>query len=268
MHIVILVAGVADPKRPLERPASGDWSELLSRPTTPFKMSPFDEAALEIALKLRDADPALKLTAVVTHGCGDLPFMRAVAAYRPDRVVGLCPPAEMAGDPAWLAEHALQAAHDEEAPIDLILMGREHGDLDDGVTPAFLAAKWKWPFLGLAQSVRAAGASTWHAERTGAMANEIFTVTGPAVISVTNAKSNRLRHPLMKNVMLAKQLKFEIVAPGGSTDRIRLKTTAATPPATVARGTVPCTMLQGNVQEQARQLAQFLVSSAAGKAHA
>jgi len=268
MHVVVILAGIADPKRPLERPSSGDWKDMPAHPTTPFKLSPFDEAALEIALKLRDADPAVSLTAVVSHGARDVPLMRNVASYRLDRVVGLPPPAGKLGEPDWLAEHALEAARGDKESIDLVLIGREHGDLDDGMTPAFLAAKWQWPFLGLAQSVQAADTKEWRAERMGTTANEIFTLSGPAVISVTNAKTNRLRHPLMKNVMLAKQQKFDVLTPGGASENRRATTLQAMPPDTVARGSVPCEMLQGGIPEQAQQLAKLLSSFAAGNTHA
>lgn len=267
MHVVILLAGIADSKRPLERPSSGDWKDLPDHPTTPFKLSPFDEAALEIALKLRDEYNDVMLTAIVSHGAQDLPLLRAVAAYRLDRVIGLQPEAGKRDDPEWLAEHALAAlSKDNDPPVDLVLIGREHGDLDDGMTPAFIAAKWGWPFLGMAESVQTTDDKQWLAERTGTMANETFTLGSPAIISVTNAKSNRLRHPLMKNVMLAKQQKFEVLSPQGASSANRMTTRSATPPATVARGSVPCRILQGSIQEQARQLATLLTTSS-GSAH-
>jgi electron transfer flavoprotein beta subunit len=205
------------------------------------------------------------VTALVTNGAHDLALMRTVASYRLDRVTGLYPPAQKRGEPDWLAEHALLAAGLKEKPVDLILIGREHGDLDDGMIPAYLAAKWKLPFLGLAQSVQAASANTWQVERAGTVADEVFTLTGPAMVSITNAKTNRLRHPLMKNVMLAKQQKFEILTPQGSSEQARAQAIAASPPATVARGAVPCEMLQGNIAAQAEMLAMRLLSTSAEK---
>lgn len=263
MHIVVILAGIADPKRPLECPPSGQWLDTLAVPATSLKLSPFDEAALETALKLRDRNPAAKLTAVVTHGAHDLALMRTVASHRLDRVAGLHPPPQKRGEPDWLAEHALDAVCAPDSPADLILIGREHGDLDDGMTPAFLAAKWKLPFIGLAQNVQAADAGAWLVERAGTIADETYTLTGPSVVSITNAKGNRLRHPLMKNVMQAKQQKFDVLAPRGDSESGRAETTGASPPATVARGTVPCEMLRGDVAKQARQLANYLLPTSA-----
>jgi electron transfer flavoprotein beta subunit len=258
MHVVVVLSGILDPKRPLERPASGNWSDTLGHPPTPFKLSPFDEAALEVALKLRDRDGNVSLTAVVTHGARDLALMRTVASYRLDRVVGLSPPAAKQGDPDWLAEHLMPAAASDQQTVELVLIGREHGDLDDGMLPAFLAATWKLPFLALGQSVQADEANAWRIERAGTMCDEIYTLTGPAVVSITNAKTNRLRHPLMKNVMMAKQQKFDALTPSGESDVSRVQCAAAHPPDAVARGTVPCEMLQGSIVEMARSLADRL----------
>ena len=260
MHVVVLLAGIADSKRPLERPASGEWADVLAQPTTPFKPSPFDEAALEIALKLRDANPQIKLSAVVTAGCDDVALMRAVAAYRLDIVTGLRLPGGVGADPDLLAQHALEACASEDAPADLILIGREHGDLDDGMIAGYLAAKWGRPYFGLAQNVKAASNGSWQAERMGATALETYTLEGRPMVSITNAKINRLRHPLMKNVVLAKQQKFDIRTAQADTVNPRASVLGANTPPSVVRGTVPCEMLTGDANQQAKQLASILAS--------
>ncbi|MFC4275392.1 hypothetical protein [Achromobacter aloeverae] len=208
MHIAVLLAGVADPRKPLPRPASGDWRDLPGATPVSYKLSPFDEAALEIALKLRDQGAATRVSVVVTDGAGDIALMRAIAALKPDQVRGLNPPAAQRGNPAWLARHAPHLLREGEAWPGLVLIGREHGDLDDGMTPAYLAESWGLPYVGLALQARAR-AGGWTLLRSGARQDEAVDVPAPAMASISNDKSNRLRHPLMKNVALAKQLKFE-----------------------------------------------------------
>ncbi|HEY9280930.1 MAG TPA: hypothetical protein VIP51_12725 [Eoetvoesiella sp.] len=260
MHVTVLIAGIADPKRPLEKPASGNWADLASTPTTPFKLSPFDEAALEIALKLRDKNPATFISALITDGACDIALMRAVASYRLDQVVGLCVPATERGNPAWLAAHALSAVQVPDKPIDLILIGREHGDLDDGMAPAYLAESWGWPFVSLAQHAGEGENGTLIFERTGTRQDESISLLAPACASISNNKNNRLRHPLMKNVMLAKQQKFQAITPEASIKKPGITIVRAAPPETSARGETPCRMLEGTVNEQARELASFLKS--------
>ncbi len=264
MHIAVMIAGIADPKRPIARPPSGNWTDIVHAPTTPFKLSPFDEAALETALKFRDRDPATLLTALVTDGSSDLALMRAVAAYRIDRVLGLCPPAGQRGNPAWLARHTLEAIQQPGKPVDLILIGREHGDMDDGMAAAYLAEYWEWPFVSLALHAKATEDGKLLVERVSTGQDESFIVPLPACASISNDKNNRLRHPLMKNVMLAKQQQFTAITPqAGDADEdagAGIAVARCVPPETSPRGQTPCRMLQGSITEQASALASYLKS--------
>ena len=263
MHIAVLIAGVADTKRPLECPKSGHWKDSIGEQATPFKLSPFDEAALEIALKLRDRNGDASITVVVTDGARDVALMRAIASFRIAGVLGLPPPAQHRGDPAWLARHALQAMEQDGKTPDLILIGREHGDLDDGMIPAYLAESWRLPFVSLALDVQVQEGENGYLSfrRSGVGSDESVTLPKPAFASVSNDKSNRLRHPLMKNVMLAKQQSFPLIDPQaeqGTGKPPPLMVVDAQPPASSARGTGQCRMLQGSLEAQARELAAYL----------
>jgi len=260
MHVLVVLAGVADPRKPLSPPASGDWRDVVGHSVVAsalisFKLSPFDEAALETALKLRHAGAATRITAVVTDGANDLALMRAVAALKPDEVCGAPGLASLRWDPVARAR-ALARTLAPFADARLVLVGREHGDADDGSLPGMLADAMGHAFVGLALSVsgtdegitveRLAGESTASAE-----------LALPAVVSMTNDKSNRLRHPLLKNVMQAKQQTF------GTLDSdvpaaLRVQAARVQPAASRRNTAEPCRMLQGSLPEQARQLAEFL----------
>ncbi len=266
MHVAVLLSGVADPRRPLARPATGQWLDVIAAPTTPFKLSPFDEAALEVALKLRDRDPAVRVSALVTDGARDLALMRSVASYRPDFVAGIPVPADQRGNPGWLAESIPVALNGSAFPaVDLWLMGREHGDLDDGVVPAFIAERWGLPFVGLALSVHSAD-QNWQCDRIYGNRVQTIRVSGPLVASVTNDRGNRLRHPLMKNVMLAKQQKIDMLSaanapaePAGlSAAPVRVIRIALEPLTSGRRTDAPCRMLPGTIDDQAQALADYL----------
>ncbi|RTZ41647.1 hypothetical protein EKL30_13895 [Candidimonas sp. SYP-B2681] len=258
MHIAVLIAGVADPKRPLERPVSGQWTDIVDSPTTPFKLSPFDEAALETALKFRNRDPSTIITALVTDGSTDLALMRSVAAYRIERVFGLCPPAGQRGNPAWLARHVMQAIQLPDAPTDLILIGREHGDMDDGMTAAYLAEHCDWPFVSLALHAKLSDDGTLVFERIATSQDESVRVPMPACASISNDKNNRLRHPLMKNVMLAKQQQFPVIKPDTANADTGITVLRVEPPESASSGHAPCRMFDGTVIEQANALASYL----------
>lgn len=263
MHVAVLLAGVADPRKLLPRPASGDWRDLPGDASVSYKLSPFDEAALEIALKLRDQGAATRVTALVTDGASDIALMRAIAALKPDRVLGLCPPAAQRGNPAWLAQHASGLLREGDAWPDLILIGREHGDLDDGMAPAYLAESWRLPYAGLALQVQARADGGWTLLRSGAQQDESLQVPAPAMVSISNDKSNRLRHSLMKNVALAKQCKFDQATPDATLPAAQATLAQAAPAEASARGTQACRLFTGPVEEQAAALAAYLRANAA-----
>lgn len=258
MQVIVLIAGVADPKRPITKPVSGNWLELISCGNTPFKLSPFDEAALEIALKLRDKNSAVKINVIVTDGSNDLAMMRTIAALRPDNLRGLAVEPDYRGDPSWLAQTLKHALMVDGVNVDLWLIGREHGDLDDGVIPGFLGELWQIPFIGLVLGVKIQGSGSLKLERLSRGQTQTIELHTPAILSITNDKDNRLRHPLMKNVMLAKQLKFEIIIPSADSFLQKKQFLSVQPTESSRRESHPCTMLDGSTQEQANSLVAYL----------
>lgn len=267
MHIAVLLAGVADPKKLLPKPSSNAWHDLPAEATVSYKLSPFDEAALEIALTLRDQGVATFVTALITDGAHDVTLMRAVGALKPNAVRGLCPPPPQRNNPAWLAHHTASLLGESGTWPELILIGREHGDLDDGMTPAYLAESWQLPFASQALQVQAAPDGGWSLLRSGSQQDESWHLPAPAMVSISNDKNNRLRHPLMKNVALAKQMIFELVAPDAATPAPAIALAKAALPPAAGSGEHRCHMLTGSVQEQAIALAAYLRAPLAQGSH-
>lgn len=215
MQICVLLAGVLDPKWPLPQ---GDWLHdpaLLDGIAR--KLSPFDEAALEVALRLRESLPQATLAAYMPDAPGALGLMRAVAAHKPEHV-GLLPVAEAARwDPAAFTREVAAGLRAAGAGP-LWLTGREFGDLDDGTFSASLAREARAPLVTMAEELRMDSDGTLRAVRTRSHVTEQVRVPTACVVTLTNARNNRLRHPLMKNVMLAKKLTIDTLARESSTD--------------------------------------------------
>ncbi len=263
MKIAVVISGVADAKRPIEMPSTRQWSDLIATPTTPFKLSPFDEAALEVALKMRDRNSSTTVHVIVTDGSLDTALMRHIASYRPDSLVGLRIEPAQRGDARCLSQHVKQLIS-ADLQIDLWLIGREHGDMDDGVVPVTLAESWKLPFLSLVLTVKKDLVSDQAVlvERMASDQIELVQCPLPALLSVSNDKSNRLRHPLMKNVMLAKQQTFAVHSPQtpltGPMLAQACPVSKLVPTDLAARGLKPCKMIEGSVEQQVQALAQHL----------
>lgn len=244
MNVVVLIAGVHDPKWPL--PPIGEGRELA--PGEHQVMSPFDEAALEVALRLRDADAGVRITAYVGGGDAGLRTARAVAALNVADV------SLVALDRPWdqLATARALAGLCEGA--DLVLIGREFGDFDDGLVPPLLAGALGTPFFGRAQTVGTGDGICLSREAQTSI--ETLRLSGPAVVSLTNDRRTRLRKPLMKNVMQARQAVIAKIDPAK----------VPTPGLVVAslaervadRRAGDCALIAGEAAEQARAVAALL----------
>lgn len=242
MKIVVLLAGVEDPKWPVMPEG------VLDEASEHRIMSPFDEAALEMALRLRDADPSVSISARITGGAAATRMARAVAALNVSDV------ATIAVDSPWdqAALARCLAAHCAEA--DLVLIGREFGDFDDGLVPPLLAEMLDVPFFGRAQAIETQGGVAF--VRETATESERLDLAGRLLISATNDRRTRLRKPLMKNVMMARQAAIaEISTDTSPTLALRL---AGVMPCATGRDRTDCAMLPGSLKDQALALADML----------
>ncbi|MBN8478066.1 MAG: hypothetical protein J0L91_03785, partial [Burkholderiales bacterium] len=84
--VTVLVQGIADTRLPMA-PGTIASAGAEIRGGPPTILGAFDEAALEVGLKLRDADPAIRLGVVVVDTAGNEALARAVASHRPDSML-------------------------------------------------------------------------------------------------------------------------------------------------------------------------------------
>lgn len=213
MRVLVLLAGILDPKRPLLR-VSVDVATHEVVSGLPSTLSPFDDAALEVALKLRDATPALRIDAALLSSGGDRAadeaLARQVAAQRMDGVFLLQAVAGQRWDHRRLAAGLGGWIRALDPAPGLVLIGREFGDRDDGTLAAALAEALARPLFAQASAVDVVeGRSVL--VRSTVDGDELAGIDVPLVASITNDRGNRLRHPLMKNVAAARRMNFAIV---------------------------------------------------------
>lgn len=255
MEVAVLVAGVADPKWPL--PADLSSAALQAHEVRHAALSPFDEAALELALALRDRDPQVRVTAIVAADEG---LARKVAGWRPDALHRALLDEVPRWDAQALGAVLAQALAALAPAADLVLVGREFGDWDDGSAVATLAQRAGLPHVSLGLGVAADGEAL-HATRQGDGGPERVRLPGRTLLSVTNDRGNRLRHPLMKNVMAARKAPIGSWRPPPPAGAVSLQALQA---AAVPERTVACEWIAGTPQEQAEALARLLLAEARG----
>lgn len=239
MKIAVAIAGVLDPKWPIALDGDGMPDIALDRAV----LGPFDESALEIALRLRDLDPSNTISALVSGCTAGEKIARTIAAFRIEDIDIVTMPFTLACDVNRVAHRVADALAGD---ADLILMGREFGDCDDGSVPALVAARLGLPFFGRVQDVR-----TRMLIREGQDHEESVTLDRPMLCSVTNDRRNRLRKPLMKNVMTARTAEFRWSAgeAAAATPVERFELIAN------ARAPVECRMVSGAPEEIAAAFA-------------
>jgi len=256
MNVLVFLSGIVDTKWPL--PSALDVATLAAQRAAHPVLSPFDEAALESALKLRDVDPLTHITVIVGAASRDDPLLRHVAGFRIDRLLGF----ELARWPAWDAAALARALDGAVQALDksphLLLIGREFGDLDDGTLPATLAETLGVPFASLVLALTATEDGTFALRQHGAT-QEHLQLPVPALAAVTNHSRNRLRHPLLKNVMAARKMSFDLQELSDDSHAAALRLDRVTATVAPAREAA-CRMLAGGLEAQAEALARLLLA--------
>lgn len=210
----------------------------------------FDEAALEMALQLKDALIAAGAEAsacAVTVGAGQPALLTGLYAAGFDKVVciggGSC---EMGPRDIGrvLAEYIRQGR------ADLILTGRQAGGWDSGTVPAYLAAGLSLPWVPEVTRLRLGQGSPLKvlADCEGENAWESIQIHAPAVLSVGNAEISYLRMFSLKARLEAKKKEVISWAPSGGLD--------ASPDREYFSNNMQktCAMLEGTASDKAEAL--------------
>ena len=149
MKILVAVKRVADPNVRVSVAANGTGVDLAN---VRMAMNPFDEIAVEEAVRLRESGAASEVTAVSIGGPKCQDTLHSALAGGADRVLHITAEADL--EPLAVAS-VLAAVADELAP-DLILVGKQAVDSDFGQTGQMLGAKLGWPQATFASNITAA----------------------------------------------------------------------------------------------------------------
>jgi electron transfer flavoprotein beta subunit len=191
-----------------------------------MSMNPFDEIAVEEAVRLKEKGV---LTEVVAVSCGPTQCqetLRTAMAIGADRAILVETSDEL--QPLAVAK-LLKALADKELP-QLIILGKQAIDDDCNQTGQMLAALCNWPQATFASKVEVAdGHATVTREVDGGL--ETLKIKLPAVVT-TDLRLNEPRYVTLPNIMKAKKKTLEVVKPAdlGVDVTPRLKTLKVTEP--------------------------------------
>lgn len=201
-----------------------------------MSMNPFDEIAIEEAMRLKEKGLA---TEVIAVSCGVVQCqetLRTAMAIGADRAMLVQTDVEL--QPLAVAK-LLKAVVDKVQP-ELVILGKQAIDDDANQTGQMLAALLDWPQATFASKVEVGdGSVTVTREVDGGL--ETIALKLPAIVT-TDLRLNEPRYVTLPNIMKAKKKTLDVVTPDdlGVDVAPRLKTLKVSePPARKAGITVP-----------------------------
>jgi electron transfer flavoprotein beta subunit len=164
-----------------------------------MSMNPFDEIAVEEAVRLKEKGVATEIVAVSCGVAACQETLRTALALGADRAILVETDAEL--QPLAVAK-LLRALVNEEKP-DLVILGKQAIDDDANQTGQMLAALLDWPQAAFASKVDIAnGMATVKREVDGGI--ETMEVKLPAIVTA-DLRLNEPRYATLPNIMKAKK---------------------------------------------------------------
>jgi electron transfer flavoprotein beta subunit len=199
-----------------------------------MSMNPFDEIAVEEAVKLKEAGKAETVTAISIGPAQSADTLRSALAMGADDAILVKHDGPV--EPLAVAK-ILKAIVEQHGP-DLVIMGKQAIDGDSGQVAQMLSALLGWPQATYASEVVVNG-STVQVTREIDGGLETVEMDLPAVIS-TDLRLNTPRYASLPNVMKAKKKPLEEISAAdfGIDLTPRLTVLNVTPPAKRQSGTV------------------------------
>lgn len=223
MKVLVAVKRVVDYNVKVRVKSDGTGVDIAN---VKMSMNPFDEIAIEEAVRLKERGA---VTEVIAVSCGVTQCqetLRTAMAIGADRAILVETDAEL--QPLAVAK-LLKALVDKEQP-GLVILGKQAIDDDCNQTGQMLAALADLPQATFASKVEVAdGAATVAREVDGGM--ETLKLSLPAVIT-TDLRLNEPRYVTLPNIMKAKKKPLEVLKPAdlGVDVTPRLKTLKVSEP--------------------------------------
>ena len=204
MKVLVAIKRVIDFNVKVRVKADGTGVETAN---VKMSMNPFDEIAVEEAVRLKEAGTA---TEIVVVSCGALACqetLRTALAIGADRAVLVESGAEL--QPLAVAK-LLKKIIEKEQPK-LVILGKQAIDDDSNQTGQMLAALLNWPQATFASKLKLEGEKAQVTrEVDGGL--ETISIKLPAVVT-TDLRLNEPRYVTLPNIMKAKKKTLENLKP-------------------------------------------------------
>ncbi|MGE5502919.1 MAG: electron transfer flavoprotein subunit beta/FixA family protein [Actinomycetota bacterium] len=204
MKLLVAVKRVIDYNVKIRVKTDGSGVETAN---VKYSMNPFDEIAVEEAVRLKEAGKATEIVVVSMGPAAAQETIRTALAMGGDR--GILVQTEDELQPLAVAK-LLKALVDKEQP-GMVILGKQAIDDDSNQTGQMLAALLKWPQGTFASKV-ALGDGGVEVVREVDGGLETVALALPAVVT-TDLRLNEPRYASLPNIMKAKNKPIDTVAP-------------------------------------------------------
>jgi len=204
MKILVAVKRVVDFNVKVRVKGDGSGVETSN---VKMSMNPFDEIAVEEAIRLKEAGTASEIVAVSCGLQASQETLRTALALGADRAILVETGVEL--QPLAVAK-LLRAMVQKENPA-IVILGKQAIDDDCNQTGQMLAALLGWPQATFASKVKISdGRAEVTREVDGGL--ETISIKMPAVVT-TDLRLNEPRYVTLPNIMKAKKKPLEVLKP-------------------------------------------------------
>ena len=185
MHIVVCVKDIPNPEAPAAL-YSIDSKAMRLVPVTGLSnvTSPFDEQALELALREKDRRSEVRVTAISLGARSSLQAVKRALAMGADDGLHIHDP-DARADTSMAAAHVLAIAIRELGRPDLVITGRQAADWDVGMVGCGIAELFGWPVICVASRMAVDGRVV-EVDRIIEDGHETVRTPTPCVITAAN----------------------------------------------------------------------------------
>ncbi len=225
MKVLVAVKRVVDYNVKIRVKADGSGVELAN---VKMSMNPFDEIAVEEAIRLKEKGTATEIVAVSVGPQQAQETIRTALAMGADR--GILVKTDQQGVEPLAVAKILKGVVEAESP-DLVILGKQAIDDDCNQTGQMLAALLGWPQGTFASKVEPAdGSLTVTREVDGGL--QKVKLAMPAIVT-TDLRLNEPRYASLPNIMKAKKKPIDEKTPDeygvDVTPRLQVVTTTEPP---------------------------------------
>ncbi len=226
MKVLVPVKRVVDYNVKIRVKSDGTGVELAN---VKMSMNPFDEIAVEEAVRMKEKGVATEIVAVSVGPTKSQETIRTALSMGADRGVLVETGENDVIEPLAVAK-ALKAIVEAEKP-DIVILGKQAIDDDCNQTGQMLAALLDWPQATYASKIALeGGTATVTREVDGGL--ETLKLKMPCIVT-TDLRLNEPRYPSLPNIMKAKKKPLDVKKPAdlGVELGARLKVLKTTEPA-------------------------------------